>query len=186
MSSKVSLVPVFNFLTASGTQDLGLGQTSTSSDLPSVTAFSVGLGANYTVGDFLLAGGLSLANASVTNASTQTTPELTSSYFIFPVWNVGLEWNLTDWLVGRLGYIATTVKLTNESPATQTPEPSDVNQTIQTLFIGPNGATVGVGFRFGDFSIDATVNEGVLRQGLNNIGGGGPTFAYMSVSYALP
>jgi hypothetical protein len=186
MSSKVSIVPVFNFLTASGTQDLGLGQTSTSSDLPSVTAFSVGLGANYTVGDFLLAGGLSLANASVTNASTQTTPELTSSYFIFPVWNVGLEWNLTDWLVGRLGYIATTVKLTNESPATQTPEPSDVNQTIQTLFIGPNGATVGVGFRFGDFSIDATVNEGVLRQGLNNIGGGGPTFAYMSVSYALP
>ncbi len=185
-SSKVTLVPIFSFITASGTQDLGLGDSTRSTDLPSVTAFNIGLGVNYTVGDFLLAGGLSLANASITTASTPTTPELSTSYFVFPVWNVGLEWNMTDWFVARLGYIATTAKLTNETPAFQTPTPSDKNETIQTLFVGPNGATLGVGFRFGDFSIDATVNEGVLRQGLNNIGGGGPTFAYMSVSYALP
>ena len=93
---------------------------------------------------------------------------------------------MTDWFVGRLGYVATTAKMTVESSATQTPVTTDKNETIQTLFVGPNGATVGVGFRFGDFSMDATVNEGVLRQGLNNIGGGGPTFAYLSVSYALP
>jgi hypothetical protein len=48
------------------------------------------------------------------------------------------------------------------------------------------GATVGVGFRFGDFSLDATDNEDVLRQGFNTIGGGGPTFAYLTTSYALP
>ena len=186
LSSKVTLVPLFSFITASGSQDVGLGQTSQSSDLPSVTAFNIGLGANYSVGDFLLAGGLSLANASITTPSTVATPELSTSYFIFPVWNIGLEWNMTDWFVARLGYVATTAKQTIELPATQTPVLTDKNESIRTLFLGPNGATVGVGFRFGDFSMDATVNEGVLRQGLNNIGGGGPTFAYLSVSYVLP
>jgi len=48
------------------------------------------------------------------------------------------------------------------------------------------GATVGVGFRFGDFSLDTTVNEDVLRQGFNTIGGGGITFAYLTASYVLP
>lgn len=182
LSTKVTLVPLFSFITASGSQDIGLGQTSQSSDLPSVTAFNIGLGANYSVGDFLLAGGLSLANANITTPSTAATPELSTSYFIFPVWNIGLEWNMTDWFVARLGYVATTEKQTVETAATQTTK----NESIQTIFLGPNGATVGVGFRFGDFSMDATVNEGVLRQGLNNIGGGGPTFAYLSVSYALP
>ncbi len=186
LSSKVTLVPLFTFITASGSQNLGLGDSTRSTDLPSFTAFNVGLGVNYSVGDFLLAGGLSLANASITTPSSPFTPELSTSYFFFPLWNIGLEWNMTDWFVARLGYVATTAKQTIESPATQTPTPSDKNESITTLFIGPNGATVGVGFRFGDFSMDATVNEGVLRQGLNNIGGGGPTFAYLSVSYALP
>ncbi|MGB8319334.1 MAG: hypothetical protein WCE54_14470 [Ignavibacteriaceae bacterium] len=186
LTSKVTLVPLFTFITGSGSQDLGLGDSTRSTDLPSLTAFNIGLGVNYSVGDFLLAGGLSLANASITTASTPGTPELSTSYFVFPLWNIGLEWNMTDWFVARLGYVATTAKVTVESPATQTPVISDKNETIQTLFVGPNGATVGVGFRFGDFSMDATVNEGVLRQGLNNIGGGGPTFAYLSVSYALP
>lgn len=186
LTSKVTLVPLFTFITASGSQDLGLGDSTRSTDLPSLTAFNIGLGVNYSVGDFLLAGGLSLANASITTPSSPGTPELSTSYFVFPIWNLGLEWNMTDWFVGRLGYVATTAKMTVESSATQTPVTTDKNETIQTLFVGPNGATVGVGFRFGDFSMDATVNEGVLRQGLNNIGGGGPTFAYLSVSYALP
>lgn len=186
LSSKVSLVPLFQFITASGTQDLGLNDSTRSTDVPSLTAFKAGLGVTYSVGDFLLAGGLSLANASITNPSTPGIPELSTSYFIFPVWNIGLEWNMIDWFVARLGYVATTAKRTIESSATQTSAPSDKNESIRTLFLGPNGATVGVGLRFGDFSMDATVNEGVLRQGLNNIGGGGPTFAYLSVSYALP
>ncbi|HEX9739958.1 MAG TPA: hypothetical protein VGA29_04215 [Ignavibacteriaceae bacterium] len=53
----------------------------------------------------------------------------------------------------------------------------------------PLGATVGVGFMLGNFTLDATVNEDVLRQGLNNLGGNGPganTFAYLSLSYAMP
>ena len=45
--------------------------------------------------------------------------------------------------------------------------------------------TFGIGLRFGDFALDGTVNADVLRQGLNNIAGGGATFAYLSTSYAF-
>lgn len=184
-SSKLSFVPTLNFITASGTADIGGATTTTSSDLPSATAISVGIGANYEVGDFLLAGGPGFATISTTTSSTPTTPELTTSVLVFPIWNLGIEWNMNDWFVARVGYMASTQKTTAEAAATST----TVNETITTSFLGPNGATVGVGFRLGNFSLDATVNEDVLRQGLNNIGGGGPigaTFAYLSLSYSMP
>jgi hypothetical protein len=181
-SSKLSFVPSVAFITASGTADIGGATTTTSSDLPSATAFSVGIGANYEVGDFLLAGGPGFATVSTTQSSTPTTPELTTSIFVFPVWNLGVEWNMNDWFVARFGYMASTQKTTTETAASTT----TVNEAITTTFLGPNGATVGVGFRLGNFSLDATVNEDVLRQGLANIGGVGATFAYLSLSYSIP
>jgi len=190
-SNKLSFVPIVGFVTASGEQTVGLGTTDTTSDIPSVTVLGVGIGANYIVGDFLLAGGISFNNASITTPSTPNAPELSTTIFVFPLWNFGIEWNMTDWLVARLGYTATTAKSTIES---STPTPTDRNaitefvSTVTTggRFAGPNGATVGLGFRFGNFSLDATVNEDVLRQGLAAIGGTGATFAYLSGSYAIP
>jgi hypothetical protein len=139
-----------------------------------------GVGLNYTVGDFLLAGGVSFATTSSTIPGT---PELENSTFSFPVWNIGGEWNLTEWLIARMGYIAVTGKATIQSPLT----PTSTLENTFTFFLPPQrGFTVGVGFHLGDFSLDATINEDVLRQGLNNIGGGGQTFAYLSASYAMP
>jgi len=193
-SSKLQFVPTVAFLTASGSSELGTSNPngqSTSTDLPSVTVFTVGLGANYEVGDFLLAGGLGLASASTTNPGGNNVPETSNSVFVFPAWNLGVEWDLLDWLVGRFGYVATTLSNSQESANGQ-----NVDETIFTSFGGPygvsgtgGGATVGVGFRFGNFSLDATVNEDVLRQGFNNFGGNGGganTFAYISLSYAMP
>jgi hypothetical protein len=196
VSSKLAFVPSVGFVSASGTVDNGTTQTTTSTDLPSYSVISVGLGSNYHVGDFLLAGGLGFATASRTISSTETTPELSTSAFIFPVWNLGVEWLMNEWLVARFGYVATTQSVTTESNATQTPETNDINEVIVSSFGGPygvssvgGGATVGVGFRLGNFSLDATVNEDVLRQGLNNLGGNGGganTFAYLSLSYSMP
>ena len=185
VSSKFTFVPSVTFLTASGTVDNGLVTPSTSRDLQSATAFLVGAGTNYTVGDFLLAGGVALASVSQTTPGVENvSPELTDSRLIFPVWNLGVEWNLTDWFVGRFGYIAATGSFTHEQDSPTGPI-GNVDEVINT-FYQPLGATVGVGFRLGNFSLDATVNEDVLRQGLNNIGGGGPTFAYLSLAYAIP
>jgi hypothetical protein len=195
-SSKLKFVPVVAFATASGTADLGTtvdGGTSTSSDLPSFSAIGFGIGVNYEVGDFLLAGGPAFATVSLTTPEVATvTPELSTSAFIFPIWNLGVEWDMNDWLVARFGYVAATLSTTTESAASAT----DVNEAIITSFGGPfgptsvgGGATLGVGFRLGNFSLDATVNEDVIRQGLNNLGGNGGganTFAYLSLSYAMP
>lgn len=189
-SSKLAFVPSVVFLTSSGTLDNGTTGTTTSTDLISYTLIAVGFGLNYHVGDFLLAGGPGFASASATTSSTDTSPETSVSAFIFPVWNLGVEWNLTDWLVGRFGYVAANASVTNEQAASV----NSVNELISTQY-SPLGATLGVGFRLGNFSIDATVNEDVLRQGLNNIGGGGlnptatnngATFAYLSLAYAMP
>ena len=94
-----------------------------------------------------------------------------------------MEWELLDWLYGRLGYVSFSGSSTTQSTAT----PTSVNEFVATFF-GPSqrGATVGVGFRFGDFSLDAMINEDVLRQGFNVIGGGGPTFFLLTSSYAIP
>jgi hypothetical protein len=183
-SSRLAFVPSVAFMTASGTVDNGTTPTTTSADLPSFTLIAAGFGFNYQVGDFLLAGGPGFATVSTTLSSTETSPELTNSAFIFPVWNLGVEWDLADWLVGRFGYVAANASVTTEEPASV----NTVNEFIMTQYF-PLGATVGVGFMLGNFTLDATVNEDVLRQGLNNLGGNGPganTFAYLSLSYAMP
>jgi hypothetical protein len=179
-SSKITVVPVVAFATASGSFET----SGSSADLNSFTAFALGLGMNYTVDDFLLAGGILYNTNTLTipgNVATST-PDLDYGATNFPVWNIGMEWTMLDWLVARLGYVAVSGNATIQTPGT-----TGVNEFTTSYFLpASRGFTVGVGFRLGDFSIDATINEDVLRQGLNNIGGGGATFAYLSTSYALP
>jgi hypothetical protein len=183
ISSKLQFVPVVLFATASGTLDSGVTSTG-SIDMPSFSSIGVGAGLNYRVGDFLLAGGVIFSTNSLTFPAIQNVnPELSNSATIFPLWNFGVEWDLLDWLVGRFGYVSFTGSVTNETAPTAT----SVDEAVFTFFTpSQRGATVGVGFRFGDFSLDATVNEDVLRQGFNNIGGGGASFAYLTASYAMP
>jgi hypothetical protein len=178
----LSVVPIISFLTVSGTVDSG-GTTTGSADFPSMTSFAFGAGLNYQIGDFLLAGGVQFASTSYTISSTSSSPELSNSATFFPVWNLGVEWQLLEWLYGRLGYIAVTGSSTTQTAATST----TVNEFVSTFFTpSQRGATLGVGFRFGDFSLDAMINEDVLRQGFNMIGGGGPTFFLLTSSYAIP
>jgi len=183
LNKNLKLVPLILFSTESGTIDSG-GSSTASVDMPSFTKFDVGMGLNYQIGDFLIAGGAIFSSANLTTpAVNDVSPELSFSETRFPIWNIGVEWNMLEWFVGRFGYVAYSGSRSDEFPNTATSK----TELVQTFF-GPSqrGATVGVGFRFGDFSLDATVYEDVLRQGFNTIGGGGPTFAYLTASYALP
>jgi hypothetical protein len=182
VNPNLRFVPILTFVTVSGTIDSG-GTSSGSVDFPSFTSFGIGGGLNYKIGDFLLAGGVTFSTNSFTIPAGSGTPELSNSATVFPIWNLGVEWDLLDWLYGRLGYIAITGSTTTETAASS----DAVNEFVATFFgIPQRGATVGIGFRFGDFSLDATINEDVLRQGFNIIGGGGPTFFLMTASYAMP
>jgi hypothetical protein len=195
LSKKVTFVPIATFMNISGSAESG-GTTNTSFDLNSVMLIGFGLGFNYQVGDFLLAGGPSFTNLSLTIPAISdpnpaiARPELTNSSFLFPIWNIGMEWSMLDWLVARLGYVAVTGSTTLESFSPTATDPNAITESVFSFFLpSQRGVTVGVGFRFGDFSLDALVNEDVLRQGFNNFGGGGAnarTFAYLSAGYALP
>jgi len=183
INQKLQFVPIIVFASASGTLDSGITSTG-SSDLPSFSSIGAGGGLNYQVGDFLLAGGVMFSTNSQTIASTTTSPELSNTATIFPIWNFGVEWTLLDWLIGRFGYVAFTGSLSQEQVGATV---TSVDEFVNTFFAAPQrGATLGVGFRFGDFSLDATVNEDVLRQGFNVVGGGGASFAYLTASYAMP
>lgn len=179
LSSKFKVVPTFTFATSSGSADVpNAGGGTTSNDLPSTSIIIFGVGISYQSGDFLFAGGPSFASIGITQPSVENiSPELTNSTTVFPGWNIGAEWGMLDWLYARFGYISITGSITNESAATS----STINESSNT-FYGPTGAFVGLGFKLGNLSIDGTVNSDVLRQGLNNIGGGGATFAYLSMS----
>jgi hypothetical protein len=175
-SDKLRFIPVFNFITASGTQELnGL-----SGDLNSLTSIGLGFGIEYKTGDFLLVGGPGFHNISWKIPSIPgNQPELSNSSFVFPIWNLGAEWTALDWLIARMGYTASTSNNTTQTGLGGT---SVMESTITQY--SPGIFTLGLGLRFGNFSLDATINSDVLRQGFGNIGGG-RTFGYISTSYAF-
>jgi hypothetical protein len=138
----------------------------------------------------------------------------TYSYTAIPVINLGCEWNLTDWLTARMGYYRAIGSLNekyeytmNENYAytagattTQTHYTDkwsyeyDNSLAHSAFAIGgltPSSfdglVTMGVGFKFGGFALDATVSDEALRRGLGLIGSsdGINTFGYMTASYCF-
>ncbi len=177
LGGKFSFVPSVMFYNSSGEYTIGSNKT----DLPSQMGIGVGAGLVYQSGSLLIAGGPAFMYESETVSSVSgVSPELSDSRLVFPAWNLGAEWQFTEWLVGRAGYFASTFSLTDQSPASATA----VDENTRTAF-GQGDVRLGVGFRFGGFTLDATVNDDVLRHGFNLIGGGVRSFAYLSGSFAF-
>ena len=145
--------------------------------------FDGGIGINTKVLDHgMFAGGLSFGYQSVeteqVNLSAANTN--TTTYFILPKFNLGLEWNFTDWIQGRMGYSRSvtsrddewkTQNLTQEYSQTVA---SDPDQTI----------TLGLGFQFGRFSLDGTIGEKFFKEGFYVISGkSNEMFGILSASY---
>ncbi|MCA0387902.1 MAG: hypothetical protein LCH52_05345 [Bacteroidetes bacterium] len=172
-----SFVPHVSYYMESGTVDAG----GTSTDLTPFSLLTAGLGINYRSGSLLLAGGVSMMYQSMTEKATSTAPELANTDFLFPVWNLGGEFNFTDWMKARIGYQVSTNKVKREFAVTS----STKNEVVQTGF-DRTGLTLGMGFKLGNFNLDATVNEEMLRQGLRNLSTGTVnSFGYISASYAF-
>lgn len=168
-----TLVPTFHFATASSKTEAG----GTSTDGPSELHIGVGFGIQFKSGDFTLVGGPSFSMMSqTTKLVAPATGEDKQSNLTFPQWNLGAEWKATEWLVARLGWDASTFTTTTELA-------SGAKSTVTGF--GNGTAYAGLGLRFGNFGLDATVNTDVLRQGLNNVAGGGATFNFLSATYAF-
>jgi hypothetical protein len=162
-------------------------------------AYAVGIGGEYRTPAFYLAGGLSVqsvrAKLEFTPPAPGITETYTGTYFALPVLNIGGEWWFTDWMAGRSGYyrsLGSTKYETEGVGGTGTSTESKSSFPNSFMLIGGiNPAThdglvtLGLGFRFGGFALDATVSEEALRRGLGLIGAQDNinTFGYITTSY---
>lgn len=205
MSNKVNFVPyaLFATLSAEPKEDafpLG-GTAQTVSNKLSALAYAIGIGGEYRTPNYYLAGGISYqsarAKAEVGNfPATGQNQTYTATLVGLPVFNVGGEWWFTDWLAGRGGYYRSlaNVKFKYEASAPGVSFTGESNRTFPNSFLFIGGitpttndglVTLGLGFRFGGFALDATVSEEALRRGLGLIGSQDNinTFGYITTSY---
>jgi hypothetical protein len=205
MSNKVNFVPYAAFGTFSGEPKQDAPQTGVlafnGSAKGSATLLSVGAGMEYRITNFYFAGGVSFRSSQSKLETTPPSPPVigtttvTNSATEIPVFNMGVEWTLLDWLIGRMGYYRTF-----QSQGTKTERPAGASTTeINTwngnsnVFIGSYAGTdnslitLGLGLRFGNFALDGTVSEEAIRRGLGLIGAQDNinTFGYVTASYSF-
>lgn len=144
-------------------------------------AYAVGLGGEYHTSNIYMAGGLSWQTAQlkteVNDPAPTGTTTTTNKYTAIPVVNIGAEWQFLEWLAGRVGYYRSIGSVNNK---TETPTGS-----FERYFSAPNSAiavgaispansdgmvTLGLGFKFSNWALDATVSEEALRRGFGLIG----------------
>ncbi len=167
----------------------------------SALAYSLGVGGEYRAQGFYFAGGMSYQSARVKTESTPAvgggTSTATTTFTGVPVVNMGGEWWFLDWLAGRAGYYRWIGKINGKSePATAAPATPNVeaNASFNNSFVAIGAIspanfdgllTLGLGLKFGGFSMDATVSEEALRRGLGVVGAQDNinSFGYVTTSY---
>jgi hypothetical protein len=207
MSKRFTLVPygIFRTYGVEPKEDGRLlGQAETKySYKGSVMSFAFGLGGEVKVKEMYLAGGLSFAmmrQKLETNSNaiaTSKTTTQTSAISAFPVFNLGVEYPVLDWLTVRGGYYRALANVNSKT------EVQDGATSEQSLSLGNSGIsfggmyptandenglmTLGLGLKFGAFALDATVSEQALRRGLGLVGASDNinTFGYCTLSYCF-
>ncbi|HYQ85665.1 MAG TPA: hypothetical protein VES59_00335 [Bacteroidota bacterium] len=211
VSSKFNFVPYGQFLTISAEpkeDERPNGVTSSPATYKaSALVYAFGAGGEYRAQGFYFAGGVSWQALRVKQEFSPATPAGgtnpgtttgTLTFSSLPVFNLGGEWWFLDWLAGRSGYYRSLGKINqkNEPPAGSGASTTETNSSFANslVFIGGlSGAnydglvTMGLGFKFGGASIDATISEEALRRGLGLIGASDNinTFGYITASYAF-
>ena len=177
----IAVVPVANFNTYSWNPTF-IGTAANSTAKYSFTNFGVGVGVNVPVSnDIQIAAGLLMSYNSAKKDSTNYSNEF--SDLSFPRFNVAAEWNLTDWLTGRMGYNRGVENITSKGTAGTTT--AEVKETIASN--SSQVISLGLGFHFDRFSLDGTVGQRLLKQGFNVITGstGNDLFGVLSASYVF-
>jgi hypothetical protein len=177
--SKIAVVPVLGFYTYSFTPKITSGSTTTTGSDYSWMNINGGVGLNWPITDDIqIAGGVTAAynTNKATFSDTNGTVESKSTDLIAPGFNLALETRIADWLTGRMGF----------SKSVRSGKFENNTQEFSGLFGNSSTETfsIGTGFHFGRFSVDATVSERWLKHGLNFISGeSNELFGVMSASY---
>lgn len=205
MSNRVNLVPYGMYAMYSGEPEEDTPPTAgrpAGKTEVSASALAIGVGFEWKNSDIYIAGGVSYQMASIEGEVTDTVgtnlpgTKINLSNTGLPVINLGAEWWFLDWLSARAGYFrsmgSTSVELTVPVPGGSFTGESNRTTPFSNLIIGGiNPATwdgivtLGIGLRFENFSLDATVSDEALRRGLGLLGSADNinTFGYITLNY---
>ena len=128
--------------------------------------------------DIQLAGGVIIEYNSMKADSGSF--EYKSTDFIAPRFHLAGETSIADWLTARFGYSrSVNMNKAEYKSGSITIERNEIfpSSSVQTI-------SLGAGFHFGRFSIDATVSERWLKEGINFVSGKqNDLFGVVSASY---
>jgi hypothetical protein len=187
--NKVALVPFVTFGIYSWNPKVTAAPTAFSNILPKYSYMNLdgGIGLNMPVlENGTLATGFSFGYHQAKREIADSTAFVgTSTEFILPKFNIGLEWKFVDWFSGRLGYSrsfnSSSYKETTGGTGAYTWESklADASNAIQTI-------NLGIGLHFDRFSLDGTVGERLLKNGpfiITNTGDKNDLYGVFSASY---
>jgi len=183
-NSKIAVVPLISFNTFSFQPKL----TGTASAIGlnySSMNFGGAVGLNWPImDDIQIAGGIG-ANYLSSKADSNNY-EIKDNKLIAPSYNLALETKIADWLTGRMGFSRSIVSSSYTNNTTIPPQPTfTAEYTGTSPSSDASTFSLGAGFHFGRFSIDATVSEAWFKHGINFISGGDSNdlFGVVSASY---
>ncbi|MCI0472320.1 MAG: hypothetical protein L0Y76_01920 [Ignavibacteria bacterium] len=143
--------------------------------------FMGGLGINMPVlDDGFIAGGLSFGYSSYED-KLDGSGTFSANEFMLPEINMGIEWNFTEWLQGRVGYQRAVSNGSYKWEATS----GDVYENKNSFASNPvQTISTGLGFQFGRFSLDGTIGEKFYKQSPYIVSGKTQdVFGVLSASY---
>jgi len=158
------LVPLFAFGTESIFLKYADEDTSYSTGDLKMSYFVVGLGGNLKLDKGMVAGGINVSQYKWTDETDREYPYEYKDWYM-PGFNLGVEYDLTKWLVARIGmekeFGRTEYKYDDLLPPYLYHDVYKYRWTTDDHdFIG-----MGVGFKFSKFKVDATVGEDNFFEG---------------------
>jgi hypothetical protein len=178
---KMQFVPVATFKISTTKYEYDTGVTGADVDETDYSdlSFGIGVGLNYKLSDqnLLVVGlepfGMNSSKTEVKNGSKNTNVTM-----VLPGVYAGVESQIKSWLTGRFG-LAQTFRI-----ETETTKPYEEDEFTSSVNYKDFALTFGLGFKFGKFSLDAYVNEGLLFDGPNFISGTDqPIASKLSLTY---
>ena len=170
---------VANYASTSADINLGIpGVENTVIDY-GVLELSGGIGINYQINQSnLIVIGIEVIGYHQQSQKVKNGAELTTTSIVLPGIYMGVESKISGWLTGRIGAAQTYTSITQKN------KPAVGDELKTTNFDKEFKMTFGLGFSFGNFLLDAAINEGLLFSGPNIISGTIQDFAYkLSITY---
>jgi hypothetical protein len=169
---------VINYAGLTTEIDPGGGLTKTEIDY-GLLDIAAGLGINYQINENnMIVIGLEPVGYASENRKVKDGDEFNETTMILPGIYIGVESHISSWSIGRLSAAKVYRKITEK----YTPSGGDALE--ETYYDKEFKMTFGLGIMFGQFLLDARINEGLLFSGPNFISGTFEEMAYrLSITY---